>query len=134
MGAAATKRPFVRCQAHAFAQGDQSRGIPGQCSGDDCGAAAFVSGRAQDAFGAVLQRASSMRPFDRYEVITRARLGFQYLVKPRLHGKAGDLNLQNRWAADGDEWRIVEIEDLGLRSPWKKPEAIAAGAEKERAH
>jgi hypothetical protein len=103
-------------------------------AGDDCGAAAFVSGRAQDAFGAVLQRASSMRPFDRYEVIARARLGFQYLVKLRLHGKAGDLNLQNRWAADGDEWRIVEIEDLGLRSPWKKPEAIAAGAEKERAH
>ena len=103
-------------------------------AGDDCGVAAFVSGRAQDAFGAVLQRVASMRPFDRYEVIARARLGFQYLVKLRLRGKAGDLNLQNRWAADGDEWRIAEIEDLGLHSPWKKPEAIAARAETERAH
>jgi hypothetical protein len=103
-------------------------------AGDDRGAVHFVNNRAQAAFGAMLQRASSMRPFDRYEVIARARLGFQYLVKLRLHGKAGDLNFQNRWAADGDEWRIVEIEDLGLRSPWKKPEAIAAGAETERAH
>jgi hypothetical protein len=103
-------------------------------AGDDRGAAHFVSGRAQEAFGAVLQRAASMRPFDHYEVIARARLGFQYLVKLRLRGKAGDLNLQNRWAADRDEWRIAEIEDLGLRSPWKKPEAIAAGAETERAH
>jgi len=103
-------------------------------AGEDRVAATFVNDRAQEAFGAVLRRAASMRPFNRYEVIARARLGFQYLVKLRLHGKAGDLTLQNRWAAFADEWRIVEIEDLGLRSPWEKPEAIATGAETERAH
>jgi len=57
------------------------------------------------------------------EIIARARLGFQYLVKLRLHGVDGDLNLQNRWhqTTRGD-WRIVEIEDLRTQSPWKKPE------------
>ena len=78
-------------------------------AGEDRVAATFVNDRAQKAFGAVLRRAASMRPFNRYEVIARARLGFQYLVKLRLHGRAGDLTLQNRWAAHADEWRIVEI-------------------------
>jgi hypothetical protein len=89
-------------------------------AGDDRVAAKFGGDCAT--YDATLQRASSMRPFKHYQVIARARLGFQYLVKLRLCGIAGDLNLQNRWGlADDGTWRIVEIDDLGLRSPWEKP-------------
>ncbi len=92
-------------------------------AGDDRGAAKFVSAGAEGANGEVMKGAASKRPFGGYEVIARARLGFQYLVKVRLNGSAGDLTMQTRWhREDGGEWRIAEIEDLGLRSPWKKPE------------
>jgi hypothetical protein len=71
---------------------------------------------------------SSTRPFGRDEVIARARLGFHYIVKLRLTGRAGaTMTLQNRWHREsGGTWRVIEIEDAGLRSPWTKPdEAIA---------
>jgi hypothetical protein len=72
--------------------------------------------------GAIRDSAKPSGKFTSYEVIARARLGFQSLVKLRLRGVDGDLNLQNRWhQTNGGDWRIVEIEDLGSESPWKKP-------------
>lgn len=93
-------------------------------AGDQGGAAALVDGRAAAA-SAVHARAASRRPFDRYEVIARARLGFQYIVKLRLAGAAGaTMTLQTRWhREDGGAWQLIEIEDLGLQSPWQKPAA-----------
>jgi len=30
--------------------------------------------------------------------------------------------VQTRWLqAEGGEWRIAEVDDLGLQSPWQKP-------------
>ena len=102
-------------------------------AGDDQIATKFAGDRAAAEYGAAMKRAASMRPFSSYDVIARARLGFQYLVKLRLHGSAGDLNLQNRWReVNGGDWRVVEIEDLGLRSPWKKPAPDATLAEQQR--
>jgi hypothetical protein len=73
--------------------------------------------------GAIRESAKLSGKFTSYEVIARARLGFQYLVKLRLHGDDADLNLQNRWhQTNGGDWRIAEIEDIGSQSPWKKPE------------
>jgi hypothetical protein len=68
-------------------------------------------------------RAAEKQPWGSYELIARARLGFQYIAKVRLQGLHGDLTLQCRWreAADG-AWQIAEIADVGLRSPWLKPE------------
>lgn len=95
-------------------------------AGDDSGAVKFVNDRAAAAFEAAIKRGASMRPFTGYEVIARARLGFQYIVKVRLYGSGDDLTLQIRWHQQGNgAWRIVEVEDLGLRSPWKKPEPDA---------
>jgi hypothetical protein len=93
-------------------------------AGDDCGAASFVEERAAGAADAAIARAASMRPFRGFEVIARARLGFQYIVKLRLAGVAGAMmTLQNRWHREsGGAWRLIEIEDAGLRSPWKKPD------------
>ena len=91
-------------------------------AGDDTGAAKFASDRAAAAQGAAMKRAASLRPFNGYEVIARARLGFQYLVKVRLSGDSGDLTVQTRWHQDNaGGWRIAELDDLGLHSPWQKP-------------
>lgn len=94
-------------------------------AGDDRGAAAFVNDQTEEDCGVALRRASSMRPFIRHDVIALARLGFQYLVKLRLHGQASDLTLQIRWAVEHGQWRIVELDDLGLRSPWQQPQPRA---------
>jgi hypothetical protein len=73
--------------------------------------------------GAIWESAKPSGKFTSYEVIARARLGFQYLVKLRLRGVDGDMNLQNRWhQTKGGDWRIVETEDIGSQSPWKKPD------------
>jgi hypothetical protein len=100
-------------------------------AGDDTRAAKFVDAavKAQSSLSvdkvesrAIRDSAKPSGKFTSYEVIARARLGFQYLVKLRLRGVDGDLNLQNRWhQTNGGDWRIVEIEDLGSESPWKKP-------------
>jgi hypothetical protein len=91
-------------------------------AGDDRCAAEFADERAAAESDATIQRATTLRPFGGYEIIARARLGFQYIVKLRLAGKHGDLNLQTRWhQIDGGAWAIAEIENIGLESPWKRP-------------
>ena len=93
-------------------------------AGDHGGATALVDGRAD---AAVIARVASIGPAGRVDVIARARLGHQYLVKLRLTGAAGTtMTLQSRWhKANGGAWRLIEVEDAGLQSPWQKPEAGA---------
>jgi hypothetical protein len=94
-------------------------------AGDDRGAAKF-GGALTPASTTALERAAAMRPFSGYVVIARARLGFQYLVKLRLTAAAGELDLQMRWhRIESGDWQIVEIDDLGSQSPWKKPVRVA---------
>jgi hypothetical protein len=67
-------------------------------------------------------RVAEKQPWNGYELIARARLGFQYIAKVRFHSSHGDLTLQCRWREAGDgAWQIAEIADIGLRSPWLKP-------------
>jgi hypothetical protein len=90
-------------------------------AGDDRGAAKFADDRAAAESEAAIRQAATLGPFGGYEIIARARLGFQYIVKIRLTGSRGDLNLQTRWhRLDGDAWAIAEIENIGLESPWKR--------------
>ena len=97
-------------------------------TGDDRGAAKFVDDRAAAESEAAIRQAATLGPFDGYEIIARARLGFQYIVKLRIAGKRGDLNLQTRWhQIDGGAWAIAEIENIGLESPWKRPAQEALG-------
>jgi hypothetical protein len=81
----------------------------------------------QEAFA----RAAEKQPWDHYELIARARLGFQYIAKVRFHGSQGDLTLQCRWreTAEG-AWQIAEIADVGLRSPWLKPDPAESAMRK----
>ncbi|HTT74641.1 MAG TPA: hypothetical protein VMF50_01510 [Candidatus Binataceae bacterium] len=67
--------------------------------------------------------AAEKQPWNDYDLIARARLGRQYIVKVRFHGSSGALTLQCRWRESaGSGWQIAEIADIGLRSPWLKPE------------
>ena len=111
----------VAIEAHARAIAD----------GDGESAAAFVEARAQPAHRAALARVSALRPPCRFDVVARARLGFHYIVKVRFNGAGGDaVTLQNRWLKeDGAKWRITEVEDLGVQSPWKKPEKPVVNAD-----
>ncbi|HEY1851648.1 MAG TPA: hypothetical protein VGG60_11530 [Candidatus Binataceae bacterium] len=96
-------------------------------AGDDHVVAKFADDRAAAESDATIRRAAALRPFVRYEIIARARLGFQYMVKLRLCGKRGDLNLQTRWHQVDGVWAITEIENIGLESPWKRPAQEAMG-------
>jgi hypothetical protein len=92
-------------------------------AGDTDGAEACVGNSAIEAHRAAIARIASMRPVLRFTVIARARMGLQYIVKVRFEGAAGAVTMQNRWGqGDDGVWRIVEVEDLGLRSPWTKPD------------
>lgn len=101
-------------------------------AGDTNGAEAFAGYSAIEAHRAALARIASTRPVRRFEIIARARIGHHYIVKVRFEGGNGVVTLQNRWARGGDgAWKIVEVEDLGLRSPWTrpdKPKAVNADA------
>ena len=101
----------VEAHARAVATGDASAG-------------SSVSERAFEAHEAALVRISSIRPLRGYAVIARARLGQHYIVKVRFDGAGGEsVTLQNRWhKEDSGRWRIVEVEDIGIRPPWVKPE------------
>src|ERR1700690_2398392 len=107
----------VMAHAAAIVAGDQSRAAKFV---DDVAEAKSRPTTEMVESGAIKELAKRSGKFTGYEVIARARLGFQYLVKLRLHGDNGDSNLQNRWhqRTSGD-WRIVEIEDIGSQSPWK---------------
>jgi hypothetical protein len=91
--------------------------------GDERAAERFVVNAALEAHRAAFARSSALSAPREFEVLARARLGLHYVVKVRFHRDGREVALQNRWRREPDgTWRIVEVEDLGLRSPWTKPE------------
>jgi hypothetical protein len=91
--------------------------------GEDRAAERFVVSAALEAHRAASARSSALGAPCEYEVLARARLGLHYVVKVHFHRDGREVLLQNRWRMEPDgAWRIVEVEDLGLRSPWTKPE------------
>lgn len=98
--------------------------------GDENAGSKFVTAEPQALASnrATFERSARQGPWHGFELIARARLGFQFIVKIRLHGPCGDLTLQCRWREEEGIWRIAEIADVGLRSPWLKPDSSAATA------
>ena len=91
--------------------------------GDERAAERFVVNAALEAHRAASARSMALGAPCAFEVLARARLGLHYVVKVRFHREGREVLLQNRWRMEPDgTWRIVEVEDLGLRSPWIKPE------------
>jgi hypothetical protein len=90
--------------------------------GDNVGAEAWVEAAALEGYRAAAASAADLRPLQSFELIAHARLGFQFIVKVRFLGaEAKPLTLQVRWRQDGRRWRIVEVDNLNLRSPWHRP-------------
>ena len=101
----------VAAHARAFAHGDERA------------AERFITKTALEAHRTAFARSSALGVARDFEVLARARLGLHYVVKVRFHRDGREVLLQNRWRMEPDRtWRIVEVEDLGLRSPWIKPE------------
>lgn len=81
--------------------------------GDRVAVEKFVAERAIEAGRAASDLAAAKRPFARFEVLARARIERQFIVKIRWHGEKGPATWQTRWDLDGEgRWQIVEIEDL----------------------
>jgi hypothetical protein len=89
-------------------------------SSDPASAERFVVETAIAAHREALRSASLRDKIESFEVLARARLGPQIVVKVRFHGGKAATLLQNRWAQLNDgRWRIVEIEDLSVKvTPW----------------
>ncbi|HKV56148.1 MAG TPA: hypothetical protein VJN94_16060, partial [Candidatus Binataceae bacterium] len=83
-------------------------------AGDETAAALMLEERAAEAHHEAFERLGGLRPLGNFEVIARARIGFEYIVKLRLYGTGDrDATLQIRWHRDSDNaWRIVELNDL----------------------
>ena len=86
----------------------------------DAAASAFVAQSARESYHAALAAIAPMRPFENFETIALAKLGFQYISKLRLSGAHGTAKLLVRWKpADGGEWVIAGAEDISAKpSPW----------------
>jgi hypothetical protein len=90
---------------------------------DNSAAERFVEERAIEAHRAALARINSDGRPSAFEVIARARLGRHYIVKIRFRREGESMAvIQGRWRHEGGCWRITEVEDLGLHSPWKRPD------------
>ena len=95
---------------------------------DDPAVEEFVAVRARESHRGALAKIAAAGPLSGYSILARARLGFHYVIKVRFSAAGGsEVTLQNRWCDEKSAgWRIVEVEDLGLRSPWKRPDQPAA--------
>lgn len=85
--------------------------------------------KAQESHSATFRQAARQGPWRGFELIARARLGYQYIAKVRFKGNGSDLILQCRWRQEDRFWRIAEIAEIGSRSPWLKPDAPKASVE-----
>lgn len=97
---------------------------------DGASAESFVVQSAIAAHREALKAAIARGKAERFEVLARARLGPQILVKVRLISTRGATLLQNRWAQLGNgAWRILELEDLTTKlTPWADIAALRAEA------
>lgn len=80
----------------------------------------FVAERGLKSHRAAMAAAADRRPLASFEVLARAKIGFQFIAKVRWSGAAGKVVLHNRWSEERPgNWKIVEVEDLSSkRSPW----------------
>jgi len=97
-------------------------------SAEGASAERLVAQSAIAAHREALQAATAKGKVERFEVLARARLGPQILVKVRFNSASGATLLQNRWARLSDgAWRILELEDLTTKlTPWADIAALKA--------
>jgi len=89
-------------------------------AGDTAAAESHVSAGALEAQRTILAADASKAPYEKCEVLARAKIGSQFMSKIRLVGCGGSLVLLNRWKrSDDGKWQIAEVDDLSSRrSGW----------------
>jgi len=102
-------------------------------AGDRDGAERFVTEAALEGHRAAMAAAVDKRPLDSFEVLARAKIGFQQIAKvcwnsPGVKPNIRNVLLQIRWSQQADKsWKIVDVEDLTVkRSPWADIPPLAA--------
>jgi hypothetical protein len=88
--------------------------------GDTAVAESHASAGALEAYRSILADNASKAPYEKCEVLARAKIGSQFMSKIRLVGRGGSLVLLNRWRqSDDGKWEIAEVDDLSSRrSGW----------------
>ncbi|HVA78317.1 MAG TPA: hypothetical protein VNF27_10500 [Candidatus Binataceae bacterium] len=81
---------------------------------------AYLASSAQPSYRDAVAAIAPMRPFDNFETLALARLGFQYISKLRLSGAKEIAKLLIRWKNSEDgKWVIAGAENIsGKPSPW----------------
>jgi hypothetical protein len=81
---------------------------------------AYLGDAAQQCYGDAVAAIAPLRPFDNFETLALAKLGFQYISKLRLSGARGIAKLLIRWKQNEDgKWVIAGAEDISSKpSPW----------------
>ena len=102
-------------------------------AGDRDGAERFVTEAGLEGHRTAMAAAADKRPLDSFEVLARAKIGFQQIAKicwnsPGAKPGAKNVLLQIRWSQQADKsWKIVDVEDLTVkRSPWADIPPLAA--------
>ena len=102
-------------------------------AGDRDGAERFVTEAGIEGHRAAMAAAADKRPLDSFEVLARAKIGFQQIAKvcwnsPGVKPNVRNVLLQIRWSQQADKtWKIVDVEDLTVkRSPWADIPPLAA--------
>lgn len=83
-------------------------------------AESFLDGSARETYHEATRAIASMRPFNTWQPLALARIGFQYMSKIRLIGSNTAATLLIRWKQGEDgRWVIAGAEDISIkRSPW----------------
>ncbi len=102
-------------------------------AGDRDGAERFVTEAGLEGHRAAMAAAVDKRPLDSFELLARAKIGFQQIAKvcwnsPGVKPGAKNVLLQIRWSQQADKsWKILDVEDLTVkRSPWADIPPLAA--------
>jgi len=98
-------------------------------AGDRDGAERMVAEPGIESHRAAMAAAEPKRPFDSFELLARAKIGFQQVAKIRWTSRDGQpVLLQIRWGQQADRnWKILDVEDLTVkRSPWADIPPLAA--------
>jgi hypothetical protein len=102
-------------------------------AGDRDGAEGLVAAAGLESHRAATAAAADKRPLDSFEVLARAKIGFQQIAKvcwnsPGAKPTFKKVLLQIRWSQQADNsWKIIDVEDLTVkRSPWADIPPLAA--------
>lgn len=89
-------------------------------AGDSSKSEQYVSEAALPAHRAIAAEVARKGPFESYQDLALAKIGFQFMSKLRFENLHGKVLILVRWRKEPDgKWQIASAEDISSkRSPW----------------